>query len=105
MANYASIFDMTTNATYAKQITIACRVAAQNVINESVNTPNHVNRVVWANAALSGHALLLSTIGQGVSMNGTIQAAAPAGPWNDSDIQFVVNGLIDSNALSLFGTH
>ncbi len=97
MATYLNIYAMQANASYLQQVTVACRIAAQNIINEDPATLNHAARLVWAKAvalAAPGNVSLINTMASAVSMNGTLQASAPNGPWADSDIQFVVNSVV-----------
>jgi hypothetical protein len=95
MTTYLNIFAMQANANYIQQVTVACRIAAQNVINEATNFPNDVARRRWASDIVNGSQSLLSSMASACAMNSTLQAGAPAGPWLDSDIQFVVNSLVD----------
>ena len=95
MPTFVNIFAMEQSATYLQQVTVACRIAAQNIINESTGTANHTNRIAWAKQLLKGDQGLLAAMATACSMNATLQNTAPAGPWVDSDIQFTVNSLID----------
>lgn len=101
MASYPDVYDMQENATYRKQVTIACRTAAFDIVNESGDHPNHTNRVIWAKAILSFNVHSQERIDRmaaAVTGNPTIQQTAPNGPWSDGDIQFVVNSLVDIHA-------
>ena len=81
--------------------TAACMTAAENILNEAANTPNHANRVLWANSSPDNNALQIMP---SVAMNSTIQTkwadrTAQLLPehlrYDDADIQFVVNSNID----------
>ena len=99
MATYINIYDMQNNANYGKQVTTACRIAAYNITNEAANFTNHAARLAWAQAILSynglAHGDIITRMLSAASSNATLQAAAPTGPWLDSDIQFVVNSFVD----------
>lgn len=104
MSKYSDTFDMQLNPTFIKQVTVACRVAAANIINEDPNASNHSNRIIWANQILAlndfSNTIINKILGS-VTSNPALQLTAPSGPWVDSDIQFVVNSLIDLQANKL----
>lgn len=66
------------------------------VLNEDPGTANHVNRVIWAKDALVNAEAVAGRMFWGVLGNATIAAAGEAA--TDNDIQFVVNGLINTFA-------
>ena len=94
MATYLNMYAMQANASFIQQVTVACRIAAQNIINEAASTPSHAARMAWAALISKGQDVALANMVSGAAMNSTLQASAPAGPWLDSDIQFVVNSLV-----------
>lgn len=102
MATYVNIYDMQDNASFRKQVITAARIASVDILNESDQTPNHTIRLAWATSVLGydtvNNANVIQRLISAVSGNATLQAAAPAGPWVDGDIQFVVNSLIDVQA-------
>ena len=92
MPSYAVIYDLHDNATLRKQVVVACRIAARDILTELPATPKHAERLQWARAVQEGSAPpLFDRMLSLVAMNATIQAAAPNGPFLDSDVQFVVN--------------
>lgn len=48
MATYTELFELGSNSVLRNKITVACLVAAQAVMVESVDTANHANRLLWA---------------------------------------------------------
>jgi hypothetical protein len=79
---------------------IAISNASYNVINEDPGTANHANRIMWANNVLASPERMMNLEMAIVVQNPTIQNAGDAAA--DSDIQFVVNGLVDyfANAIA-----
>lgn len=75
---------------------VACFKAACDILNESGGTTNHANRLVWAHATLLDPAASAAEMKYSILQNATIQSAGDAS--TDNDVQFVVNGLIDSFA-------
>jgi hypothetical protein len=74
--------------------------AAYNVLNEDPAAPNHANRILWANDSLAYPERMMSLEMAMVVQNPSIQAEGDNAA--DSDIQFVVNGLVDyfANAIA-----
>lgn len=72
--------------------------AAQDVLNEAAETENHAARIVWAQDALVNAEAAASRMMWGLLGNATIQTNGEAS--TDNDIQFVVNGLINTFATS-----
>src|ERR1700745_2103654 len=79
---------------------IAISNAAYNVLNEDPGAPNHANRILWANDTLAWPERMMSLEMSMVAQNPTIQAEGDTAA--DSDIQYVVNGLVDyfANAIA-----
>lgn len=79
-----------------KQVAGACIVAANDIENESSGISNHVNRLIWAGQAK------ISPKGKAIEMlpevlnNTTVRDSLPVAL--DTDVQFVVNSLIDTYA-------
>lgn len=48
MATYAELYNLHNDSALRNRIIIAVVVAAETVMNEEENTPNHANRLVWA---------------------------------------------------------
>ncbi len=85
------------------QIAAALAIAAVAVLNEATNTANHANRLVWATSILATAQAPLEAANQviwGVLGNPTIQGElAASGTAPDGDVQFVVNGLVNTYAV------
>lgn len=82
--------------TLKNRVASAIAKAAQDVLNEDPGTTNHANRVIWANSALLDARSVAERMMWGVVGNATIQTSGEAS--TDNDIQFVINGLIDTFA-------
>ncbi len=100
MADLIDIADLFVNGNVLKKrILGACLQAAWDIQNESAGTDNHENRLIWANAVLSGVDEARSCADDLVGLvlsNATIQASGEDA--TDNDVQFVVNSLIDTVA-------
>ena len=100
--NYAGIWYLRyRNQTFQAQIEVAVVDAAQAIISESPATPDHANRILWANYAINNSAVAFSPFIWQVVLNPTIQSdSGPQGssPIFDSDIQFVVNSIVQQIA-------
>jgi hypothetical protein len=73
---------------------IAVATAAVAVLNEAGSTPNHAARLAWAARALTdvpgtAHRMLFA-----IMANTTLQGSGDG--MLDSDLQFVVNSLVDT---------
>ena len=100
MATLLERYELQYTHTLLKQRSqIAIESAAYDVINEDAGTANHANRIIWANTALNNPEKLTSVEMSLIVQNPTIAAAGDDA--TDSDIQFVVNGLIDPIANGL----
>jgi hypothetical protein len=97
MATYSAIYDARFSTTsLQKQTAVAIATAAQNVLNESSATTNHTKRVLWANDGLMNASDMSQRMMWGVLGNATIQANPSTA--TDNDVQFVVNGLVNTFA-------
>jgi len=93
-----ALFSDTTNDLH-KKVARAIDVAARDVINEDPGTANHAARYKWAcsvrlsvdNITTEAHKYILSVLD-----NATVAAAGNAA--TDNDVQFVINGLVDTMA-------
>ena len=74
----------------------ACLVAAGNIRAEDAGTANHANRVIWMSSVQSDAYAVARNMIPRVLENVTIAANPEAA--TDSDIQFVINSLINSYA-------
>lgn len=83
-----------------QQIEVAVVHAAQDILNEDPSTPNDANRKAWAHWANDNSSVAWNPFAWPVGLNPAIQAAIAADPSGgtvlDSDVQFVVNGQVDS---------
>lgn len=98
---YSDIYNAATVADHSlrKQIAVAIHKAAVDVGNEAENTANHANRLHWANQVLANNEGPQQMAGRWiwkVLENATIQSAPAAA--TDSDVQFVVNSIVDTMA-------
>jgi hypothetical protein len=92
--DYLGIYDLQyRHADLRTRTQIAICNAAFNVLNEAADAANHANRILWANDSLANPERMMSLEMSMVVQNPTIQAAGDNAA--DSDIQFVVNGLVD----------
>lgn len=96
---YQLRFSLATEA-FFQRVVAAVVTAAFAVLYEDPGTPNHAARTAWADAVLATDA---TTPAQqmlwGLVVNPTIATALLAGEQPpDNDIQFVVNGLVDTFA-------
>lgn len=95
MATYAERSALVTDAAFLSRIQMALWVSATDVLNEPSDAPMHAQRMEWAkNMLKSSVADNLREVAVRVLSNPTVGAAGAAAP--DSDIQFVVNGLINN---------
>jgi len=98
---YSDIYTAATDEAHAlrKQVAVALFQAAVAVVNEDPGTENHAQRLHWARGLLvanDGPVTEAAVAVWKVLENATIQAN-PASA-TDNDVQFVVNGLVDTLA-------
>lgn len=96
--SYATDYDLFTDVTndLHKKVARAIDKAARDVINEDPGTSNHARRLEWANRVRQtpdntitiAHKYMLIVLD-----NATVAAAGNAA--TDTDVQFVVNSLVD----------
>jgi hypothetical protein len=99
--SYAAIYTAATDAEgpLRKQVAVAIHKAAVDVRGEDPQTANHTQRRAWSRLVLEspgGPARMAETMIWAVLENATIQAAPTTA--TDSDVQFVVNSLINTFA-------
>ena len=95
MATLLEMYDLHVNAAGLRNRTAAAIAkAAIDVINEDPITTNHAARLTWAAKALNNPSETAKIMMWGLIGNATISASGEAS--SDNDIQFVVNGLIDT---------
>jgi hypothetical protein len=81
-----------------QQIEVAMVHAANDIENEDASTPDHANRLAWAQYAVPNSSVSYYPFSWPVCQNQTILTAFQADPTGatiqDGDIQFIVNGLV-----------
>lgn len=97
MATYSEIYDLRNSHPLKHRTVVAVAKAAQDVLNEDPETANHAARAVWAHAALLNAEAKAKEMLWGVCGNATIQSSGINS--TDGDIQYVVNGLINTFAV------
>lgn len=98
---YSDIYNAATVADHSlrKQIAVAIHRAAVDVSNEAENTANHANRLHWSHQVLANNEGPQQMAGRWiwkVLENSTIQASPETA--TDSDVQFVVNSIVNTMA-------
>jgi hypothetical protein len=98
---YTDIYTAATDEAHVlrKQVAVALHKAAKDVVNESPETGNHGNRLAWARKVTQGVNAPVSESERwiwAVLENATIQASPATA--TDSDVQFVVNSLVNTMA-------
>ena len=81
---------------FLDQVCGACLTAARDINLEDPGTTNHVNRLIWADEAITNPKSKAREMLTEILQNATI--AADVESATDADVQFVVNGLIDTYA-------
>src|SRR5258708_7997141 len=81
-----------------QQIEVAMVHAANDILNEDAGTPDHANRLAWADWAIPNSSVAYYPFAWPVCNNPTILTAYKEDPSGaaiqDGDIQFIVNGLV-----------
>jgi hypothetical protein len=100
-AQQAQLLD---DVTFKLQVKGSLLAAAANILQEAPSTPNHDNRLKWANAIYVNPQQQTEFFLPGMLTNPTVAAAAggaggPSGtPIPDSDVDYVVASLFDKYA-------
>lgn len=90
---YTDVYNAAIDTAFQGRCLVATWVAAQAIINESAQTPDHVARLDWAQRILQDRANITPRqLAMQVLRNTTI-AANPA-TATDGDLQFQVNSII-----------
>ena len=94
---YSAIYDAATvpDSALRKQVSVAIHKAAVNIRNEDPETANYARRIAWSRQVLSrgGIESMAQAMIWSVLENATIQASPATA--TDSDVQFVVNSLVN----------
>jgi hypothetical protein len=99
---YTNIYNLRYNTTSVlkAKVTVALAKAAFDILNEDPATNNHAQRIKWARRTLTSDTRLIADeVMWAVLSNATIAAAGDAAL--DTDVQFVVNGLVDNFSVGL----
>jgi hypothetical protein len=84
--------------TLQEQTEVAAVHAANDIVNEDPATPDHENRLTWANYCLKSSSVAWIAFSWPVALNPSIQASVEADPTGatvrDEDVQFVVNSAL-----------
>jgi hypothetical protein len=88
-----SVYQLKANAEFKSRVASAVAKAAYDILNESVDIPNHSERVAWAKTAMKDAALVAEQMMWTIVQNATIQSEGTNS--TDNDIQFVVNSNVD----------
>lgn len=101
MSAYTSSYAIRyTIASLQQQIEVAAVHAAEDIHNEDPVTPDHTNRIRWANWVSKNSSVAWLAFSWPVALNPTIAAAVQADPSgqtvNDSDVQFVINSNLNA---------
>ncbi len=97
MATLLQIYNLHAEGDELKaRVAAAIADAAQDVLNELSATDNHENRLVWAKDSLVNAEASAERMFWGVLGNATIQSSGNSA--TDGDIQYIVNGLINTFA-------
>lgn len=87
---YATIFEAAGNAAFQGRCRVATWHAAQDIVNEPLSSPDHQERVDWANRVLTDRTNITDRqLAMQVLRNAVI--AADPGASADGDIQYQVN--------------
>ena len=90
---YSDIFAAANDVTFQGRCLVATWKAAQDILTEAANTPNHQARIDWATRVLQDHANITPRqLAMQVLRNATIAANPSAS--TDSDLQFQVNSVL-----------
>jgi hypothetical protein len=83
----------------SQQTEVAVVTAAGQITNEDPATPDHANRLAWANWAVPNSSVAWQAFAWPVASNPSIVTAVTADPSGqtvlDGDVQFVINSNLD----------
>ena len=98
MATYSELFGLWNESSLKNRIMVAVIVAAEAIQNESPTTPNHANRLVWAQQTFqnpSSIAYAMFRVVLAANKDVTVQAILDA---TDAAIQTAVDAAVDTFA-------
>jgi len=101
MSDYTTSYAIRYSTPHLSQQTeVAVVTAAGQIVNEDPSTPDHANRVAWANWATPNSSVAWLSFAWPVASNPSIVASVTADPSGqgvkDSDVQFVVNSNLET---------
>jgi hypothetical protein len=101
MSDYTTSYAIRYSTPHLSQQTeVAVVTAAGQIVNEDPATPDHANRLAWANWAIPNSSVAWQSFAWPVASNPAIITAITADPSGstvlDSDVQFVVNSNLDT---------
>jgi hypothetical protein len=99
MSDYTTSYAIRYSTPHLSQQTeVAVVTAAGQIVNEDPATPDHANRLAWANWAVPNSSVAWLSFAWPVANNPAIVASVTADPSGqtvlDSDVQFVVNSAL-----------
>lgn len=98
-ATYLDIYNLRHSAELRNTVTVALAKAARDVLWEAPETQNHAARASWAAKVAQDPGKWVDLFLWECALNATISAAwADAGVISESDVQFVINGGINTAA-------
>ena len=98
---YATEYDLIFDGTYDlhKKVARAIDKAARDVTNEDPGTANHVKRLHWANSIrVKPDRVLTESHRWIVRVLDNVTVSAAGNTATDNDVQFVIDGLVNSMA-------
>jgi hypothetical protein len=101
MSDYTTSYAIRYSTPHLSQQTeVSVVTAAGQIINEDPSTPDHANRIAWANWATVNSSVAWQPFAWPVASNPSIVAAVTADPSGstvpDSDVQFVINSNLEN---------
>ena len=101
MATYKELFDIYSDGALLSKITIAVAKASSDVISEDPLTPNHAERLAWAQAGIKDPGPHATEMAMSVLLQNQAQTVDYIeNTLSDTDLQNQVNSLINTFALN-----
>lgn len=93
MASYLELYRLASDSDFQIRLRYALLREAYDITNESVDTPNHAQRLIWARAELNGLSeVQINRLAIGVLLNPAIAASGSLA--TDAELQFQVNKMV-----------